>query len=56
MSPAEIVARNRRLMRELLERPESPAPQGRRALLLAVMAAPVVVAFGVAACSSTASP
>ncbi|MHA4813666.1 hypothetical protein ACXZ65_04820 [Streptomyces aculeolatus] len=49
MSPAEIVARNRRLMRELLERPESAPPQGRRVLLLAVMVAPVLAAFGAAA-------
>ncbi|MEO3846374.1 hypothetical protein ABGB09_01790 [Streptomyces sp. B8F3] len=47
-SPAEVVARNRLLMRELLARPEQGTPQGRRVLLLAVMVAPVVAAFGAA--------
>ncbi|AZM46820.1 hypothetical protein DMB38_14300 [Streptomyces sp. WAC 06738] len=48
-SPAEIVARNRLLMRELLARPGEAAPRGRRALALVAMAAPVVAAFGAAA-------
>jgi hypothetical protein len=50
MTPAEIVARNRRLMREVLARaePEAEAPRRSRVLLLVAMAAPVAVAFGVA--------